>query len=252
MAKPIIGITSHALAGPISHPSIGAVLRSGANQVYVDSVVAAGGAPLLIPLGLDSEALRAVYSAIDGLLLPGGDDVAPERYGQDRHEKLGSVDETRDELEITVARWALDDDIPILGICRGIQVLTVAAGGTLYQDLVSQWQSDLGHDVREFGRDHLCHALSIQPGSRLAAAIGCTDAHVNSFHHQAVWSVPPDFAVTATAPDGVVEAIESTKHDFVVGVQCHPEAIWASTAPEFAGLFREFVRSAAQRVELAS
>lgn len=245
MTKPIIGITSHALAGQITHAAIGPVMRSGVNQHYVDAVAAAGGAPIGIPLGLDKEALRAVYQTMDALLLPGGDDVAPERYGQTPHARLGEVDEARDELEITVARWALEDNLPILGICRGIQVLAVAAGGTLYQDIPSQWESSTFHDVRDYGREHLCHAVTIESGSIFASALGCTESTVNSFHHQAVLDVPPDFMVSARAPDGIVEAIESSSHRFAVGVQCHPEAIWRTAAPEYAGLFQAFVAAPA-------
>ena len=200
---------------------------------------------MCIPRGLDTDSLRAIYATLDGLLLPCGDDVGPERYRHERHPKLGRVDEERDELEITMARWALDDDLPVLGICRGIQVLAVAAGGTLWQDLPSEWEAGIGHDIREYGRDHLCHAIAITPGTLLSAATGCSHTEVNSFHHQAVRDLPDGFVVSARADDGVIEGIESPQHRFAVGVQCHPEGTWMSTAPCFAGLFRAFVEAAA-------
>lgn len=235
------------MVGTPFHAAFPPLVRSAIGQQYIDAVVAAGGAPVGIPLGLEQEGLDAVYGIIDGLLLPGGDDVGPERYGHERHDMLGLVDDERDELEIALAQRALRDGLPILGICRGIQVLAVAAGGTLYQDLPTQYASGLLHDVREFGRDHLCHALRIEPRSRLAAAIGCSTSDVNSFHHQAVWDVPAGFVVSARSEDGVIEAIEAVDRPFVVGVQCHPEGIWATTAPHFAGLFSAFVEAARER-----
>jgi putative glutamine amidotransferase len=239
MVKPLIGITCFSVDVPCS--------RSVLNQQYVDAVAAAGGAPIGIPLGLDQEALAGIYEMLDGLLLPGGGDVAPARYGELPDPNLGNTDEARDELELTLVRWALEDGLPVLGICRGIQVLAVAAGGSLYQDLPTQWDSDLRHEVREFGRDHLAHAIALEPGSRLAAVLGCTTAQVNSFHHQAVRRMPEGFVASARAPDGLVEGIEAVGDRFVVAVQCHPESMWASTAPEFARLFTAFVEAARQR-----
>jgi putative glutamine amidotransferase len=225
--------------------------RSAANQQYVDAVAAAGEAPIVIPVGLPDDALRRIYADLDGLLLPGGDDVAPHRYGHEPHPKLGLVDEARDELELTLASWALRDRLPTLGICRGIQVLAVAAGGTLYQDLPSQLESVHLHDVREHGRDHLAHELIVEPTSRLAGILGPGSVLVNTFHHQAVLDIPAGFVITARAPDGVIEAIEGEGPDFVMGIQCHPEGIWQTTAPRFARLFRAFVEAAAERAGAA-
>jgi putative glutamine amidotransferase len=248
---PLIGITAFSQINPSSPASPWTSLRSAANQQYVDAVAAAGGAPVIVPMGLGEDALRRIYSGLDGLLLPGGDDVAPQRYGHQPHPNLGRVDELRDDLEITMASWALRDRLPTLGICRGIQVLAVAAGGTLYQDLPSQLQNVLLHNVVEHGRDHLAHALIVEPNSRLAAILGPGSVLVNTFHHQAVLDIPPGFTITARAPDGVVEAIESEGPDFLVGIQCHPEGIWQSTAPQFARLFQAFVEAAADRAAAA-
>lgn len=247
MNRPIIGLTSHRSHGHISFPAIGPIMTSSVNQHYVEAMNAAGGAPISIPIDLDIEAIERIYGLLDGLLLPGGDDVAPERYGHERHENLGATDDARDELEVTLATWALRDGMPVLGICRGIQVLAVAGGGTLYQDLPSQLPSDIGHNVRDFGRDYLSHSIQVMDGSLLCRAIGCTLTDVNSFHHQAVRDVPQDFVVTATSSDGVIEAIESVSHPFAVGVQCHPEGMWQSTATSFGGLFSAFVEAARHR-----
>jgi putative glutamine amidotransferase len=236
MTAPLIGITCHRLPAPSE--------RSAVPQSYIDAVIHVGGAPICIPVGLDHEALHQVYKILDGLLLPGGDDVAPELYGQDRHPTVEGVDSRRDDMEITLARWAVQDDLPVLGICRGIQVLAVATGGTLYQDLPSDWESHLSHDVRDFGRDHLCHSVTVLPDTMLCFAIGCTQSRVNSFHHQAVRDVPPGFIVSARSEDGVIEAIESPQKRFALGVQSHPEGIWKTTAPEYRQLFASFIDAA--------
>lgn len=236
MPKPVIGLTCQLFPEPLT--------RSSVNQQYVDAVAAAGGAPLLIPIGLDEEALDRIYGLVDGVLLPGGDDVSPQLYGEQPHPALGAVSDARDELELRVAKRALRDGLPILGICRGIQLMAVAAGGSLWQDVPSQYETALSHDVREHGRDHLCHEIDVVPESRLHSAIGSTTATVNSFHHQAVRNVPAGFRVTARAGDGIIEAIEATDDRFVLGVQCHPEGMWRTTAPEFAGLFTSFVEAA--------
>lgn len=239
MINPLIGVTCFSLTVPCA--------RSAVNQEYVEAVVSAGGSPVLIPVGLDVPAIERIYSMLDGLLLPGGDDVAPERYGHSRHPKLGEVDEARDELELEICRRALQDDVPVLGICRGIQVMAVAAGGSLFQDLPIEQGTEIRHEVREFGRDFLAHAVSVEPGSRLSSILGSCTVHVNSFHHQAVRDVPPGFTVTARAPDGVVEALEANGDRFAVGVQCHPEGMWSTSAKEFARLFSSFIDAARQR-----
>lgn len=236
MQKPVIGLTCQLFPEPLP--------RSSVNQQYVDAVIAAGGAPLLIPIGLDREGLDRIYCLLDAVLLPGGDDVSPRWYGHPPHPKLGSVSEARDALEIDVAIRALSDALPVLGICRGAQVLAVAAGGNLWQDVPSQYEAALGHDIREHGRDHLSHGIEVEPGSRLQSAIGATTATVNSFHHQAVRDVPAGFWVTARAGDGIIEAIEARDDRYVIGVQCHPEGMWRTTAPEFAGLFEAFIAAA--------
>lgn len=245
MHQPIIGLTCFYSSTASAQPIMGPLRRSAVNQDYVDAIAAAGGAPICIPVGLERSALRAIYSTLDGLLLPGGDDVAPYRYGQEPHPLLGNVDHNRDELEITMAQWALEDSLPILGICRGIQVLAVAAGGTLYQDVPSQLMNGLPHDVRDHGRDHRCHEIDVEPGSKLAEVVGAGRVAVNSFHHQAVLDVPPGFIVSARTDDGIIEAIEAPGYPFVLGVQCHPEAMWCTSAREFAGLFNAFVEAAA-------
>jgi putative glutamine amidotransferase len=233
MVKPVIGVTcvSTSDASP----------RLGVNQTYIDAVTAAGGVPVCIPAGIDDEVVAQMLPLLDGLLLPGGTDVAPEHYRRQPHPRLRVPDPDRDRLELALTRLALLAGLPILGICRGMQVLAIAGGGALYQDLPSEWGTELRHEVTERGRQYCCHAVQIDPESRLAGALGVTSVSVNSFHHQAVLDVPDGFEITARAPDGLIEGMEKTGPYFAVGVQCHPEEIWTSTAREWRGLFNSFV-----------
>lgn len=214
------------------------------SQTYVEAVTTAGGAPVLIPLNLDEGALRAIYERLDGLLLAGGEDVHPKHYDEAIHEKCGKIDEPRDAVELTLARWALADGLPILAICRGPQVLNVAAGGTLYQDIASQVPGSLKHDFRpDYPRNYLAHQVTINGDSHLATVLGQSQITVNSLHHQAVKDLAPSFKIVAQAPDGVIEAIEGHDHPFALGVQWHPEEL-LEDAPPMRRLFEEFVSAA--------
>jgi len=214
------------------------------NRTYVEAVTTAGGAPVLIPLNLDEGALRAIYEQLDGLLLAGGEDVHPKHYGEAVHEKCGQSDEARDAVELTLAGWALDEGLPVLGICRGIQVLNVAAGGTLYQDIASQAPGSLKHDCwPDYPRKYLAHQVTVNGDSHLAVIMGQSRVGVNSTHHQAVKDLAPSFRVVAQATDGLIEAIEDRDHPFALGVQWHPEEL-VEDAPPMRLLFEEFVSAA--------
>lgn len=246
---PIIGILTrqdHSAAWP-GYPLYGQ------GAAYSQSVALAGGAPVLIPLELGERAWRSIYRRLDGLLLPGGVDVDPVHYGQARQPELGEVNDALDEAELLLTRWALGDDRPLLGICRGIQLLNVAAGGSLYQDLPTQLPGVLQHrfSAPEYPRDHLGHPVQVRADSRLAEALGSAkglggfEMQVNSRHHQAIKDVAPGFVVTARAPDGVIEGIERPDARFCIGVQWHPESMAASD-PQMLALFEAFVRAAGQ------
>jgi putative glutamine amidotransferase len=219
---------------------------------YCRSVALADGAPVLIPLELSEHAWRRIYERLDGLLFPGGVDVSPSFYGEEPHPQLGQVDDALDEAELALVRWALADRMPVLGICRGIQLLNVAAGGSLYQDLSAQLPGSLLHACPDTPR---AHAIHITPGTRLAAAL-CSPSvagehrtslvQTNSRHHQAVKDVAPGFVATAHAPDGIIEGIEMIDAPFVIGVQWHPENL-APTDPQMLDLFRAFVKAAASK-----
>jgi putative glutamine amidotransferase len=178
---------------------------------------------VLIPNLGEGEALWAVLEMLDGLLLPGGADMAPATYGAEPHVNAGEPDPALDETELALARWALGEETPVLGICRGQQCLNVAAGGTLFQDVPTEVPNAVSHRVEP--RDAVAHAIAVEPDSRLADLLGGTEVPVNSLHHQAVRDVAPGFIASAWAPDGVIEGIESLDHGFAVAVQFHPEEL---------------------------
>ena len=211
---------------------------------YVESVKRAGGEPVVLR---NSDDPASVVGRLDGLLLTGGLDVEPELYGEAPHETTQTAPD-RDRFELPLSKAAMEQDLPIFAICRGIQVLNVAGGGSLVQDIPSSITSDLNHSV-DVPKNHMAHPVRITPGTRLAAALGpgrdLETCPVNSRHHQAVARVASGFVVSAVSPDGVVEAIERPDRTFCVGVQWHPENF--VTSGEFAGLFREFVDAAGRR-----
>jgi putative glutamine amidotransferase len=217
------------------------------NSRYYQAAAAAGGAPVMIPLFDDDPAtLRALYDRLDGILLAGGVDMDPCTFGDVPHPKLGRTDPARDAVEIALARWAVDDRKPILGLCRGLQVMNVALGGTLFQDIEAQVPGAIKHDyfpTAGFERDHAAHQIAIADGSRLAAAFGVPDVTVNSMHHQAVREVAPALHVSARAPDGLIEAVESGTDHFLVGVQWHPE-MFEQSDPRTRRLFSDFIAAA--------
>lgn len=184
--------------------------------------------------------LPAALDGCDGVLLTGGVDVDPREYGEAKHPTV-ETDATRDAYELALAKLAIERDMPLLAICRGVQVLNVAAGGTLIQDLPSQHPSAVQHSITE-PKNSIAHDVAITEGTCLSMLLGAPSIAVNSRHHQSVKDAAPGFVVSAVSPDGVVEAIERPASTFCVGVQWHPENFWASG--QFAGLFQGLVRAA--------
>jgi putative glutamine amidotransferase len=225
--KPIIGITSCSRVGD-----------------YVESVKRAGGEPVVLDAAGDP---ASALDRIDALLLTGGLDVDPALYGEAPHPAT-EIDAERDRFEIPLSRDAVARDLPVFAICRGVQVLNVAEGGTLVQDIPSAMTAGLPHSI-DIPKDHAAHEVRVTPGTRLAASLGAATPQetcaVNSRHHQAVGRVAPSFVVSAVSPDGVIEAIERPASAFCVGVQWHPENFWRTG--EFGPLFAAFVDAARRR-----
>jgi putative glutamine amidotransferase len=209
------------------------------NAAYTRALEGAGVVPVVLA-PLEPSAAPAVVARLDGLVLSGGEDVDPARFGEPRHRRLGEVVAVRDAWELALVAAARSRRLPTLAICRGIQLLAVATGGTLIQDLPSQHPSEVEHDPK-LPRDARAHAVRVEPGSRLAAALGGTQLRVNSFHHQAVREPGAGFRATAWAPDGVIEGLESTDPAWwALGVQWHPEELSETTEPWERGLFAAF------------
>lgn len=224
MSRKIVGIlgstsTATADSGP----------RQYLNRAYVWAIENAGGTPIILPVTREREAISRYLGLLDGLLLSGGVDVDPACFGEAPHPRLGTVDDDRDTTELPLIREALAQDMPVFAICRGIQSLNVALGGTLYQDLPSQAPSAIHHQQSDIGipRAQTSHSIRIVPDSRLHRIVGREEMQTNSFHHQALKQVADGLVVTACAPDDIIEAAESPAHRYVVAVQFHPE----ETAP---------------------
>lgn len=239
--RPLIGITA------LSTTSIEAphLPLHALNQRYVAAVHAAGGAPMMLPPALDGSALRVIFARLDGLLISGGGDVDPLHYGEEACALVGDVDADRDQTELMLTGWAAETDKPFLCICRGIQVMNVAMGGSLVQDIPTQVPNALIHmpDHIVYPRNHIAHHIQIDPDTRLREVISSDRAEVNSWHHQAVKRVAPRVRVTACAADGIIEAIELPGHRFAVGVQWHPEWLY-DRQPEMLRLFEALVEAA--------
>jgi putative glutamine amidotransferase len=229
--KPIIGIT-----------------RCSSIDDYVASVEQSGGRARVLEV---SESPKKVLGEIHGLLLTGGGDVDPVFYRAERHSTVHDAEPGRDEFELDLARRAVDANLPLLAICRGAQVLNVAAGGSLVQDIPSQVPAGVPHSINT-PKDHVAHEIRLADGSMLERILGEAvsanqTCRVNSRHHQSVDRVGRGLAAAATSPDGVIEAIEAPERDFCVGVQWHPENFWRTG--EFTSLFEAFVKAAGLRAE---
>ncbi len=212
--RPIIGLTHSIELDEV---------RLYANLSYPNAIIAAGGTPLLLPATTDESILRQYVQTVDGLLLSGGDDIDPQYYGETQLWQCGEISALRDCYELTLTRLAIEMGKPILGICRGIQLLNVALGGTLYQDLQSQQPDSLCHGQKQKSC-YPSHTVAIVSGSRLHGLFG-DDLAVNSHHHQAVKALGDGLVITATAADGVIEAVERPGLSYCVAVQWHPERL---------------------------
>lgn len=239
MKKPLIGILTNIIK--VEEGNYAGGERIYVNRDYVRAAIEAGGTPILLPIHADVEAIYHQIELVDGLILSGGQDVAPHHYNEEAKPWLGAVSAERDHFELLAVRYAYQLNKPMLGVCRGVQLLNVALGGTLYQDIEKEHETPLKHLQAEY-RVHPTHAVSILPGSRLHAIFGQESVHTNSFHHQSIKEIAEGFMVSARSSDGIVEAIEKRDSPFVLGVQWHPEMMVGD--PYMSKLFAAFLDEA--------
>lgn len=244
--RPVIGIVMQSqTAIPGERPA--AWLMS---QRYVEVLQSFGAVPWLIPLlANDPDTLSEIFRRLDGLFLAGGADVEPNRYGETRKPACGATDANRDAVEIAMIQQAMAERTPIFGICRGLQILNVACGGSLYQDIATEVPAAIKHDFTA-AQQHLdrtveVHDVTVKAGTRLAGILGTGVMPVNSIHHQAVKEIGRNLTATAFSPDGVVEALEGDDGNFVLAVQWHPEELVDAHA-NMRKLFTEFLTAAAE------
>jgi len=236
--KPIIGISS----------TWGGGSSTSAPLTYVKSVIIAGGVPVIIPVTSDKELLSRILDTVDGVIMTGGEDIDPKWYGEEPIPQQGEIVPERDDFDIMLIRMTVERGLPLLGICRGHQLLNVAFGGSLYQDIPSQIRVEnrIKHS-QSAPRHYGTHTITIEKGSLLNKQIGVEKVAVNTFHHQAVKDVAPGFKITAKSADGVVEAIEKIGSDKVFGVQFHPEGFTSQGVDTFTGIFKYLVEISSKK-----
>lgn len=239
--KPIIAL-------PARLNTEGKLPRNTVNTAYLNAVTAAGGVPVAVPLleGIEEEGLMA---RADGLLLTGGGDIDAPFFGEENHPTVGGVSRLNDETEFALLKAAMKRGKPVFGVCRGIQVINVALGGTLWQDIPSQVGTMVSHNLDyddAVQRRTSAHPVEVKEGSRLAGLLGGGEAQVNSFHHQCIKDLAQGLRATAWAPDALVEAVE-TPDGSILAVQWHPEEL-APYDPAQAALFRDLVERCMERM----
>lgn len=239
-AAPLIGISTSIIVGRPPE-------RAQLNVAYLAAVQRAGGVPVLLPPHLEPGPLDALWSRLHGLLLTGGGDVDPARFGEARHPKTAEVSGARDALELGLARRAVEAGVPLLAICRGVQVLNVALGGSLWQDIGDELNSPIRHAQAE-PRHQPTHRVKVDAGTALGAVLGAAEVEVNSLHHQALKALGRGLRAAAWAPDDVIEGVDMpAAPGLVLGVQWHPEEL-VGHDPAARSLFAALVAAAAQRI----
>ena len=236
MSKPLIGITTRNGKDSDGHP------LTALQHSYTNAIVKAGGLPILIPSMLAEEDFLDLYSRVAGILFTGGGDVALEYFNGSDHPRIGEVDKGRDTTEISLMRIAVNDGKPVLGICRGAQVMNIALGGTLYTHIHDQLKGALDHDYPGDLRRVLVHPVNVDENTRSAEIFGENLLNVNSLHHQGLKDIAPGLRAAGYSPDGLVEVVEIPDHPYAVSVQWHPE--WLTDQVPMQRLFKSFVEAA--------
>ncbi|GGA19367.1 gamma-glutamyl-gamma-aminobutyrate hydrolase family protein [Psychrobacillus lasiicapitis] len=227
--NPIIGVSSNLKGEAISVPT-----------ANVHAIARFDGVPIVLP-NLQDAGLDIIVDRIDGLLLTGGGDIDPTLFGEEPHPRLGSIVPERDAFEIQLVQKMLEKNKPILGICRGAQILSIAAGGDMYQDIYAQSPAQLLQHDQQAPNWYASHFVHVTEGTILSNVAGVEKFKVNSFHHQAVRNVPNGFLVSGIASDGIIEAFESKNHPFVMGIQWHPESLLMKDDLISAAIFERFI-----------
>jgi putative glutamine amidotransferase len=225
---PIIGISSMLLtveSGPLMDRK-----RSSVGHDYIEAIRLSGGIPLILPIVEDSNTIKEQIEVIDGLVLSGGEDVSPNLYHEEPGPKLGKTSPERDHYEVQLIQSAIERKKPILAICRGLQLLNVVFGGTLYQDIPSSIPSSLSHNQSE-SADFPTHKVTLQKNSKLHRILGEEGFLTNTIHHQAIKDLAFGLVASAHSPDGLIEGVESENDLFILGVQWHPELMYKSHPP---------------------
>jgi putative glutamine amidotransferase len=239
MSLPLIGVTTGRVYNRQGLPAISIL------EAYIQAVIQGGGVPLMIPLGLPDEIYPEILSRLDGVLFTGGGDIHPELFGGKTHPKISQVDSDRDRVELRLFAEVTRSRRPFLGICRGLQLINVAMGGSLYTHISDQHADALEHSITpDWPRTHLAHAVNVDETSRLAQILGHSTVEVNSLHHQGVQDLGSGLKPVAYAPDGIIEAVELPDYPFGLAVQWHPE--WLLEHAPMRQLFHAFVEAAGQ------
>lgn len=236
MTRPLIGITARNGRDTDGHST--AVLQ----HSYINAVMQAGGIPVPFPCSLPEDAALDLYGRLDGVLFSGGGDISLEYFEGSPHPRIEGVDPARDRTELALLRAAASQGKPLLGICRGAQMMNVALGGTLYTHIPGQLPGALDHDYPGSLRREIVHPVQVEESAFAAEIFGGTRLSVNSLHHQGLKVIAPSLHAVGHAPDGLVEVVELPDHPFAIAVQWHPE--WLTDQPPMQRLFRSFVEAA--------
>ncbi len=236
MPKPLIGITTRNSRDADGHPTVSL------QHSYVNAITQAGGIVVPIPEILPEENFRQLYSQLDGILFSGGGDISLDHFTGSGHPRIDGIDDARDTTELALMRSAVNDGKPVLGICRGAQLMNVALGGTLYTHIIDQLPGALDHDYPGNRRRTLVHPVNVDETTRAAEIFGGTLLQVNSLHHQGLKDIASVLRAAGHAPDGLVEVVEIPDHPFAVAVQWHPE--WLTDQHSTRNLFKAFVDAA--------
>jgi len=232
MPKPLIGISTRNTRDSDSHPT------ASLQYAYIHAISISGGIPVPIASNLPDEQLHDLFNRLDGIVFSGGGDIAVNLYDGENHPSISTVDDARDTTEIFLLKQSAETGKPVLGICRGAQIMNVSLGGTLYSHLPDQFPGSVDHQPGN-DRKKIAHLVNIDESSRVTEIFGETLLHVNSLHHQGIKDLAPTLKAVGYAPDGLVELVEMKDHPFGVAVQWHPE--WLMDQPSMQKLFSHFI-----------